>query len=405
MHDFENLENRFISYTEFDTMSDEAVAASKRPSTEGQTIFLNHLKAELEAMGLEPYIGDEHVLACRIKGNAAGSPVAFMAHVDTADDVPGNGVRAVVHHDYDGSPIVLGNVVIDPESDPDLLLYRGSDIITSSGGTLLGSDDKAGVAIIMEAVSYMLSHPEFKHPDVEIFFTPDEETGHGMDMFPYDHLTASTCYTIDGEREGELETECFNAASVRIVYHGTAAHLGSARGVMKNAVTATAAFISSLPQAESPEATDGRYGYYCAGNVNGTVAEASVGVYIRDFDANAFERRIENVKALASSIGAVYGVKTDIESSISYRNMADANRKNPEAVDAVMRAAERLGQKLESAIIRGGTDGARIAEHGISSPNIYTGGHNLHSLKEWVALDAMKHSLCLVLGIIGEYLG
>lgn len=406
MFNFPGITERFVRYTAFDTMSDERAALSRRPSTDGQTVLLEALCAELREMGLEPYLGSESVVACHIEGNVPGTPVGFMAHVDTADSVEGNHVKAVLHEDYDGNPIELsGGVVIDPSEDPDLLLYKGRTIITSSGDTLLGSDDKAGVAAIMEAVQYMVRHPEFEHGPVDIFFTPDEETGHGTDKFPFDKLGGTVCYTIDGGREGEIELECFNASKLIVRFHGTAAHLGSGRGVIKNTCTAAAAFISSLPQAESPEATDGRYGYYCVESMKANLTEAELNVYIRDFDSGLFQQRCENVRLLAATVARLYGVGCDIIQNTSYKNMAEANSKNPLAVEAVYRAGEKLGMRLEESLIRGGTDGARLAEYDIAAPNLFTGGHNLHSLKEWVATDAMEHAAALMLGIIQEFAG
>ena len=403
---FPGISERFTRYTAFDTMSDERASLCRRPSTDGQTALLNALCDELREMGLDPYLGKESVVACHIEGNCPGVPVGFMAHVDTADAVEGNHVRAVLHKDYDGKPIELeGGIVIDPAEDPDLLLYKGCTVITSSGDTLLGSDDKAGVAAIMEAVSYMVSHPEFKHGPVDIFFTPDEETGHGTDEFPYDKLTGSICYTIDGGREGAVELECFNASKLIVRFHGTGCHLGSARGILKNACTAAAAFISALPQAESPEATDGRYGYYCVESMTATLIEAEMNVYIRDFDSDMFQERCLNIRALAEMIARLYGVGCEIVENTGYRNMAEANSKNPLAVKAVYDAGEKLGMHLEESLIRGGTDGARLAQKGIAAPNLFTGGHNLHSLKEWVAVEAMERSCALMLGIIGEFAG
>lgn len=395
-----------MRYTAFDTMSDEKASLVRRPSTDGQIVMLEALCDELREMGLEPYFGEEKVVSCHIEGNTPGTPVAFMAHVDTSDSVDGNHVKAVLHKDYDGSPIVLsGGVVIDPAEDKDLLLYKGCTVITSSGDTLLGSDDKAGVAAIMEAVQYMCQHPEFRHGPVDIFFTPDEETGHGTDAFPYDKLTGNVCYTIDGGREGELELECFNASKLIVKFHGTACHLGSARGIIKNACTAAAAFISALPQAESPEATDGRYGYYCVESMSGTLMESEMNVYIRDFDKDMFQKRCDNIRALADMISRLYGVGLEIIQNTSYRNMAEVNYSNPLYVDAVYRAGEKLGMSFEESLIRGGTDGARLAEKGIASPNLFTGGHNLHSLKEWVAAEAMERAAALTLGIIQEFAG
>lgn len=406
MIDFKKgLTDRFIRYTQFDTMSDDSMVGKRRPTTEGQTVLLKALKGELEELGLETYLGEEQVVMGTLKGNCEGTTIGFMAHVDTASDCEGNHVKAQLHDNYDGSPIVLKDgVVLDPEKDRDLLLYKGSRIITSDGTTLLGSDDKAGVAIIMEMLRYLVENPQVKHPDIEVYFTPDEETGSGMDRFPYDRMKSKCCYTVDGGREGELELECFNAASVMITIHGTSIHLGAARGQLVNAITVAGHMIVALPQAQSPEATDGRYGYYCPLDFSGSALEAKLAVFIRDFDRESFEHRIKATEDIAKAVGSLYGAKVDVVSKVSYRNMAEANRKNPKASQAVYDAAKELGISLHESLIRGGTDGSRLAEEtGVSCPNLFTGGHNLHSPSEWVAVDAMNRSANLVLEIAKKW--
>ena len=397
----DSVRDRFIRYTTYDTMSDGNASGNRRPTTEGQEELLLVLKKELEELGLETYYGEEKVVMGVLKGNSSGTTIGFMAHVDTADDCNGNGVKAKVWSNYDGGVIELEDgVVLDPEKDKDLLLYKGKEIITSDGTSLLGSDDKAGVAIIMEALKYLVEHPEVKRPDIEVYFTPDEETGSGMDMFPYDRLKSKCCYTVDGEAEGEVELECFNAATVEILLKGVSIHLGSARGTMVNAVTMASHIVTSLPQAESPEATDGRYGYYCPLVLEGTATEAKLSVFIRDFDMEKFKHRIESVEKIVAAVEALYGGEIKANVSVSYHNMAEANKKNPGAIEAVYSASQKLGLAIREEIIRGGTDGARLAETGVACPNLYTGGHNLHSLKEWIAVDAMSNSINLCLGII-----
>ena len=397
----DSVRDRFIRYTTYDTMSDGNASGNRRPTTEGQEELLLVLKKELEELGLETYYGEEKVVMGVLKGNSSGTTIGFMAHVDTADDCNGNGVKAKVWSNYDGGVIELEDgVVLDPEKDKDLLLYKGKEIITSDGTSLLGSDDKAGVAIIMEALKYLVDHPEVKRPDIEVYFTPDEETGSGMDMFPYDRLKSKCCYTVDGEAEGEVELECFNAATVEILLKGVSIHLGSARGTMVNAVTMASHIVTSLPQAESPEATDGRYGYYCPLVLEGTATEAKLSVFIRDFDMEKFQHRIESVEKIVAAVEALYGGEIKANVSVSYHNMAEANKKNPGAIEAVYYASQKLGLAIREEIIRGGTDGARLAETGVACPNLYTGGHNLHSLKEWIAVDAMSNSINLCLGII-----
>lgn len=404
MLDFnESLKKRFIEYTTFDTMSNPDKAETVRPSTPGQMVLLKELKKELEEMGVETYLGQESVLMGKLKGNSSNNTIGFMAHVDTASDTEGNGVKAKVWSNYDGGKIVLeGGTVIDPEVDKDLLLYKGCEIITSDGTTLLGADDKAGVAVIMEMVKYLVEHPEVKRPDIEVYFTPDEETGCGMDKFPYSRMKSSCCYTVDGGREGEVETECFNAATVTINISGVSIHLGDARGRLVNAVTVGAKIIDALPQSESPEATDGRYGYYCPLVFNGSGNEAKLQVFIRDFDSDNFERRIKKVESTARTVSELYGAEVNCLTKVSYRNMSIVNKSNPSAVDAVYKAGEKLSIKLEDEIIRGGTDGARLAETGVAAPNLFTGGHNLHSNSEWICVDAMTRSANLCLGIV-EY--
>ena len=382
----DSVRDRFIRYTTYDTMSDGNASGNRRPTTEGQEELLLVLKKELEELGLEIYYGEEKVVMGVLKGNSSGTTIGFMAHVDTADDCNGNGVKAKVWSNYDGGVIELEDgVVLDPEKDKDLL-YKGKEIITSDGTSLLGSDDKAGVAIIMEALKYLVEHPEVKRPDIEVYFTPDEETGSGMDMFPCDRLKSKCCYTVDGEAEGEVELECFNAATVEILLKGVSIHLGSARGTMVNAVTMASHIVTSLPQAESPEATDGRYGYYCPLVLEGTATEAKLSVFIRDFDMEKFRHRIESVEKIVAAVEALYGGEIKANVSVSYHNMAEANKKNPGAIEAVYYASQKLGLAIREEIIRGGTDGARLAETGVACPNLYTGGHNLHSLKEWIAV-------------------
>ena len=401
MIDFKDaLSNRFIGYTKFDTMSDPTKCGIERPTTPGQVVLLEHLKGELDSLGLETYFGAEKVVKGKLKGNVEGKTIGFMAHVDTADDVMGNNVKAIRWPGYDGSDIKLNGIDLTVAKNPDLKRYIGSEIITSDGTTLLGSDDKAGVAIIMEVVKYLVEHPVVEHPDIEVYFTPDEETGSGMAMFPHDKLESFCCYTVDGGDEGGIECECFNAATVSIDIKGVSIHLGSARGKLVNAVTIASQIVSALPQAESPEATDGRYGYYCPLELRGTSTEAKLEIMIRDFDSTSFEYRIEAVKSIANSMALLYKGNVDVDVKISYYNMANANKANPRATEAIFSAGKKLGIPLREEIIRGGTDGARLAETGVACPNIYTGGHNLHSLKEWVAVDAMNSSANLLLGII-----
>ena len=398
---------RFLRYAVVDTMSIEPLAETKHPSFEGEWNLLKLLQEELRCLGLEDVTLDEHgYLLARVPANTKNLPcVAFSAHVDTADDVPGNGVKPVVN-DYAGGDLVLKNgLVIAADSNPELAQYAGSKIITSEGDTLLGCDDKGGVAEIMTAVSYLVSHPEIKHGEIEILFSPDEETGFGMDFFDAKRLHSAAFYTVDGGERYSVELECFNAATVKVHFTGVAYHLGAARGRMVNALTMAAAFISAIPQAESPEATDGYYGYYCAQTASGNATDFDVTLYLRDFNYDNLLRRIDVLKKLGSAIEALYiGGKVTVQEKISYLNMGEAAKKSPKAVDAIFEAGKILGQPLRTEIIRGGTDGSRIAEMaGIPCPNLYTGGHNYHSLTEWAALDAMNDACALIVEIIKQW--
>ena len=403
MVDFrKSVSERFIRYTQFDTMSDPSLAGVKRPTTDGQVVMQKALVRELEELGLEVSYGKECVVRGFLKANVSGVlPIGFMAHVDTADDVMGNGVKAQ-RHVYTGGDIVLnGGTVIREKENPALSSYMGTEIITSDGTTLLGADDKAGAAEIMEALKYLVEHPEIKHGDIEVFFTPDEETGAGMDQFPYHEQVSKVCYTMDGGAEGEIESECFNAASVLISIHGVSTHLGSARGRLVNALAVASAISMTIPRSESPEATDERYGYYHVGEIRGTHVEAQMEILIRDFDSDSFDFRINALKDLAQAVGNIYHARVDVSVKISYRNMALANAKHPEAIDAVMNAGKELGLEFFSALIRGGTDGARMAEKaGVPCPNLFTGGHNYHSLEEWVSVEVMSKSVNMILAII-----
>lgn len=404
----EEVLDRFLRYVQVDTMSDESIADKKHPSTPGQWDLLRMLETELKGLGLKDVVLDEYgYLLARLEATDEGLPcIAFCSHVDTADDVDGNHVKPRVIEGYDGKDIVLNEqCTIKAAENPELAKYVGSTIITSSGDTLLGCDDKGGVAEIMTAVSHLVKHPEIKHGEIEILFSPDEETGCGMDFFDASRLHAQALYTVDGGTRYEVELECFNAATVKVHFSGVSYHLGAARGRMVNALTMASAFINAIPQAESPEATDGRYGYYCAQNASGNATDMDVTVYLRDFDFDGLQRRIEVLESLGKAIEMLYdGGKVSVDAKISYLNMGEAAKKDPWAVEAIFKAGEALGQPLHTEIIRGGTDGSRIAQmKGIACPNLYTGGHNYHSRFEWAALDAMNDSVALIVELARQW--
>ncbi len=402
----EDILQRFLRYASIDTMSDDTLVATKRPSTDGQWDLLNLLVSELKEMGYPDILIDKHgVVIARIPSNLDYEvpTIAFMAHVDTADDVAGNGVKPRVIESYDGLDIPLNKeFTLKVEDNEQLAQYKGETIIVTDGTTLLGSDDKAGVAAIMAVAKTLRDNPAVKHGPLELIFTSDEETGAGMDTFPYDKIKCAYCYTVDGGKRFEIESECFNAATVKVHFSGVSYHLGAARGRLVNALTMAAFYINALPQAESPEATDGRYGYYCAHTISGNATEVDLTIYLRDFDIDILNQRIEALKLLAQSTEALYPKgKVLVDAKHVYYNMAMVAKEKPIAMNNLREAGRRLGMELEEALIRGGTDGARMAnEHNIPCPNIFTGGHNLHSRFEWAALPAMEDSAKLIKEII-----
>lgn len=401
-----DLLDRFLRYVQVDTMSDPHVT-DRRPTTAGQMDLLRMVDKELADFGItDRYFDPNGYLIARLPSNLPGGRVVktigFMAHVDTADDVMGNGVKPRIIDAYDGKDILLNSqYTLSVEDNPALVDYIGKTLVVTDGTTLLGADDKAGLAIIMSVAKRLVEDPSILHGDVEFIITTDEETGAGMDLFPIKKINSSCCYTLDGGPYGELEAECFNASTVNVTFTGVPFHLGAARGKMVNSVTMATRFIASLPQSESPEATDGRYGYYCAHEIQGTAEKTELTLYLRDFDLGQLKRRIDVLVQLGKTIEALFpGGSVTVENKFVYYNMYDTIKKNPQVLEAVRESARTLGIVLHEKVIRGGTDGARLAELGIPAPNIFTGGHNYHSRFEWAALPTMVSAANLVQQII-----
>jgi tripeptide aminopeptidase len=404
----EELLERFVRYAEITTTSDRSREVT--PSTDCQWDLIRLLETELKELGVTDIdLNELGYLIARLESNAGEDipVIGLMAHVDTSSDVSGADVKPQIHENYNGETIVLKNgVVIDPSDDADLGRYKGHTIITSDGTTLLGADDKAGVAEIMTAVKYLADNPDVKHGTIEIIFTPDEETGKGMDRFPREKLKSVFCYTLDGGEEGEIDSECFNAYAAKVEFTGSVIHLGSARGKLVNAVTMAAAFISMLPQNESPESTDERQGYYCPLEMKAELGSAEIEIFLRDFNLAEIERRIEALKVFAAAIEARFpGGKVKVTPEKQYLNMKEHMEKIPEGMDYLLKAAKVAGVETKFEIIRGGTDGARLAEMGIPTPNIYTGGHNFHSCKEWAVLSTMEKSCRTVINLAKLWAG
>lgn len=394
-HIRQELLDRFIRYTAIDTQSSlEQADSGIQPSTEGQRVLAELLQSELTSLGVsDTTITDHGYLLTRIPATPGFEkipPFGLCAHLDTALDAPGNGVKARIHENYAGSVLAVGNgYALDPGNTPELSECIGHTIITSDGTTLLGADNKAGIAGIMTLIS-LLDSPEIDHGPIEIVFSPDEETGHGMDNIPLTEIRSKAFYTVDGGREGEIETECFNAWKCDISFTGISAHPGTARGKMVNAVTMAAAFVQSLPAQESPETTSGYEGFFYPLEMHATCETATLSVYVRDFDLTVMEQRLKRINLLAQAIEARFpGGKVTVKQTRQYLNMKEKLDQAPHVVEILKTAARRAGVAIQMHPIRGGTDGSRLTEMGIPTPNIFTGGHNFHSRTEWASLEQM----------------
>jgi tripeptide aminopeptidase len=403
------LLERLVRYTAVSTQSDRELAESKKPSTECQWDLLHLLEKEMTELGLERIeLTEQGFLFGRLspsEGCETAPSVGFMAHVDTASDAPGHGVKPRVHEKYDGGDIVLeGGTVLSPKDFPALAGYEGDSIITSSGETLLGADDKAGLAEILTMVEYLASHPEVKHGPLEFIFTPDEETGCGMDGFDVTKLDSRLCYTVDGGEEGEVEEECYYAYGAEITFTGRAIHPGSARGKLVNAASMAAYFGTLLPRSESPEATDGRYGNYWIHKMSGETETAQLTIMVRDFDWEGMERRLGALEAFARATEASFpGGKVQVETKKQYINMKEGISGEPRLMEFLMASLEEEDVEPIHKPIRGGTDGSRLTEMGIPCPNIFTGGFNFHSRTEWIPLSAMESCLRVLVRLVEKW--
>ncbi|MFW6208891.1 MAG: peptidase T [Spirochaetota bacterium] len=400
---------RFLRYVQINTTSNQHI--EEIPSTAGQWDLLRMLQTELSELGVDDISLDKHgYLIAKLPGrgaggdsSAAGAPsIGLMAHVDTSGDMTGDGVKPQLHKEYDGRDIEIGNgYTLKVQDNPALAEYVGDTIITSDGSTLLGADDKAGVALIMTALQWLQEHPEIEHGPFEIIFTPDEETGKGMNLFPVKKLDSCCCYTFDGGERGIIESECFNAYIAKIVFTGNVVHLGDARGKLVNAVTMAGKYISMLPQNESPEATDGRFGYYAPFEISGGLDKAEFTAYLRDFEVEAMQHRIDMLHDLAKTIEGLYpGGSVEVHAKKMYTNMREHIAAEPKIMDLLEEAIRQTGVEPQRTIIRGGTDGARLSEMGIPTPNVFTGGYNFHSRFEWASLSAMVEAVETAINLI-----
>jgi tripeptide aminopeptidase len=401
----ENVLDRFLRYVRMDTTADGHAKTS--PSTPGQLELGRLLVGELTALGVEGAVMDDGgFVFASLPGNLPagvhGVPeIAFMAHLDTSPAAPGKNVKPLVHRDYDGGAIRLpGGPVLDPETSPELEDYRGKTLITSDGTTLLGGDDKAGIAEIMAALEYLHDHPGIVHAPLQVIFTPDEELGLSMERFPVEKFSARYGYTIDGGNQGHIEAECFEAVKAKVAFRGVSIHTGSARGRLVNAVEMAARYVDLLPGAESPQATDGRYGFYVPMEIRGNIEEAEVEIFLRDFEEAEVKRRADVLKKMARAVEALHpGGHVKVKLKKQYANMHKYLAGDPRVLGLLEEAVRATGIEPVQEIIRGGTDGARLSELGIPSPNVFTGVHNMHSRTEWAALEAMVRASQTVVGL------
>ena len=398
------LVERFLKYVSFDTQSSEETEVT--PSTPGQMVFAKYLKEELESLGLEDITLDEHgYLFATLPANI-DKPVptiGFIAHMDTSPDMSGKDVSPRIVQNYDGSDIVLcaeENVVLSPSQFPELLDHKGEDLIVTNGKTLLGADDKAGIAEIVSAIVYLKEHPEIKHGKIRIGFNPDEEIGLGAHKFDVEKFGCDWAYTMDGGEVGELEFENFNAASAKITFKGRNVHPGYAKNKMINSIRVANRFCAMLPAHETPEHTEGYEGFYHLISFNGDVEQTTVAYIIRDHDRARFESRKKKIERFVSEINAEYGEGTAmLELRDQYYNMREKIEPVMHIIDTAFAAMEAVGVKPNVKPIRGGTDGAQLSFKGLPCPNIFAGGLNFHGRYEFAPIQNMEKAMNVIVKI------
>ncbi len=400
-----NLVDRFLSYVKFDTQSDEETNLT--PSTPGQMIFARHLKGELEAMGLRDVTLDANgylmaTLPSNLDGGRKVRTVGFIAHLDTSPDMSGRHVSPRIIESYDGGDIELNSaagVVLSPGEFPELLKYTGQPLIVTDGNTLLGADDKAGVAEIITAMQYLLDHPEIKHGDIRIAFNPDEEIGQGAHHFDVAAFGADFAYTMDGGELGELEYENFNAAVARVSFRGRNVHPGYAKHKMVNSMRIANQFVIMLPRWETPEHTEDYEGFYHLIAMEGSVENTVLTYIIRDHDRDRFERRKKELEHLTRKINHEFPGCCTIEIKDQYYNMREKIEPVMFIVDLAKQAMENVGVTPKVQPIRGGTDGAQLSFKGLPCPNIFAGGLNFHGRYEYVPVPSMEKAMQVIVEI------
>ncbi|MBA2332987.1 MAG: peptidase T [Actinobacteria bacterium] len=391
---------RFLRYVQIDTQS--AYGQSTSPSTAKQLELSRLLEQELRALELDDVLLDEFGYVYASLPGAAGVPViGLIAHVDTSPDVTGTGVKPEVHRAYDGSSILLSGdekQILDPQEQPALAQKIGHDLVTTDGTTLLGADDKAGVAEIMAAVAHLKRNPKPEHAPVRVCFTVDEEIGGGADHLEIDEFGAEYAYTLDGSGLGEIETETFNAWKVSVTIHGRSVHPGSAKGKLVSSIRLAADFVAALPQDRlSPETTDEREGFIHPTGINGMGEKTVVELIVRDHDRAKLDEHLALIRSVADEIGRQEPrACVEVAEEETYRNMREVIDRHPKVVAAAEEAIRRAGVEPVHSIIRGGTDGARLSARGLPTPNLFTGGQEYHSLREWASVQDMAAAAATV---------
>ena len=396
--------DRFLRYVQVDTRADDSATAC--PSTPGQLMLQRLLAGELHELGLSDVTLDANgYLMATIPATVTreAPTVGFIAHVDTSPEVSGEHVKPIVHRAWDGRDIVLPDdptAVLRATDHPDLAAQVGHDIVTASGTTLLGADDKAGVAAIVAAAEYLMAHPEIPHGAIRLGFTPDEEIGRGANLFDVARFGAACAYTLDGGNCGELEFESFSADAMRVTFIGFNTHPGYAKGQMVNAVKAAARFIDRLPQDRlSPETTDGYDGYVHPYQVEASVDRTSVRVLLRDFVTSGLREKQRLVESIAGDVAAATGTRVEFQVDEQYRNMREVLDNHPDVVERARVAIRRAGLTPIEKPIRGGTDGSRLSFMGLPTPNLFAGEHNFHSRLEWTSRQDLERAVAVIVEI------
>lgn len=395
--------DRFLQYVKFDTQSDELT--NMTPSTPGQMVFAQHLEKELRTMGLKDISLDENgYLMATLPGNTDKKvpTIGFIAHLDTSPDMSGKHVTPRIVEKYDGEDIVLNKekeIVLSPSQFPELRHYIGQDLIVTDGNTLLGADDKAGIAEIITAVDYLMKHPEIKHGDIRIAFNPDEEIGQGAHKFDVEKFGAEWGYTMDVGEIGELEFENFNAAVAKVTFKGRNVHPGYAKHKMLNSIRVANQFIIMLPRWETPEHTEGYEGFYHLISIEGTVEETVLTYIIRDHDRDRFERRKKELEHLTRKINNEFPGCASIEIKDQYYNMREKIEPVMHIIDVAIQAMKNVDVTPKVQPIRGGTDGAQLSFKGLPCPNIFAGGLNFHGRYEFVPIPSMEKASQVIVEI------